>query len=200
MDSREIFKQFIVGALKAHEAIVELEKLLGDTTNKQEREEAARARYVIGFLRRFLQFRDEKCTEKDLCQCLRDLILVVGRVKLTEKLYRVAKSHEHEFDLICEDDNQVSCLLNIPQWITPKQYVNDVYGFRQSDEEQIETSSVGDGLLQQNTVFKRYKSFEQKLAVKTALSLPNGYTLLISQPTGGGKSLITQMLASVLTQ
>ena len=31
----------------------------------------------------------------------------------------------------------------------------------------------------------------------TALTLPNGHTLLISLPTGGGKSLVTQLLASV---
>lgn len=51
--------------------------------------------------------------------------------------------------------------------------------------------------LAKHTVFNAYKSFEQKIAVHTALNLPNGHTLLISLPTGGGKSLVTQLLASV---
>ncbi len=55
----------------------------------------------------------------------------------------------------------------------------------------------GDVMLARHTDFKAYKSFEQKIAVHTALNLPNGHTLLISLPTGGGKSLVTQLLASV---
>ena len=51
--------------------------------------------------------------------------------------------------------------------------------------------------MKKHTIFSQYKSFEQKIAVHTALNLPDGYTLLVSQPTGGGKSLVTQMLSSV---
>ena len=42
------------------------------------------------------------------------------------------------------------------------------------------------------TGFKTFKSIEQKLCVYGALSTPTGYTALISMPTGGGKSLVTQ--------
>lgn len=45
------------------------------------------------------------------------------------------------------------------------------------------------------TGFRSFKSLDQKLAVYGALNTPDGYTSLISLPTGGGKSLITQMLA-----
>lgn len=45
------------------------------------------------------------------------------------------------------------------------------------------------------TGFRSFKSLDQKLAVHGALNTPDGYTSLISLPTGGGKSLITQMLA-----
>ena len=45
------------------------------------------------------------------------------------------------------------------------------------------------------TGFKYYKSMAQKIAVTGALNMPDGYTALISLPTGGGKSLITQAMA-----
>lgn len=45
------------------------------------------------------------------------------------------------------------------------------------------------------TGYKSFKSLEQKLAVFGALNTPNGYTSLVSLPTGGGKSLITQSMS-----
>ena len=45
------------------------------------------------------------------------------------------------------------------------------------------------------TRYKEFKSLEQKMAVFGALNTPEGYTTLVSLPTGGGKSLITQTMA-----
>ena len=45
------------------------------------------------------------------------------------------------------------------------------------------------------TGYKSFKSLEQKLAVFGALDTPDGYTSLVSLPTGGGKSLITQSMS-----
>ncbi len=44
------------------------------------------------------------------------------------------------------------------------------------------------------TGYSHFKSMEQKLCVFGALNAPAGYTTLISMPTGGGKSLVTQVL------
>ena len=52
-----------------------------------------------------------------------------------------------------------------------------------------------DALIQKITGFKYFKSPAQKLAVYGALNTPDGYTSLVSLPTGGGKSLITQTLS-----
>ncbi len=52
-----------------------------------------------------------------------------------------------------------------------------------------------DALIQKITGFKSFKSPAQKLAVYGALNTPDGYTTLVSLPTGGGKSLITQTLS-----
>ena len=45
------------------------------------------------------------------------------------------------------------------------------------------------------TGFTHFKSLEQKLSVYGGLKTPDGFTTLISMPTGGGKSLVTQTLA-----
>lgn len=45
------------------------------------------------------------------------------------------------------------------------------------------------------TGFRFFKSIRQKFAVNGVLNMPEGYTTLVSLPTGGGKSLITQTMA-----
>ena len=196
MDSKEILQQYMVGAMKSKSAIAELEKNLADTSTLLKMQEAARSRYVIGFIRRVIQFKCDEASAKDLCLNIRDIILFLGRVKLTEKLYNVVKEYGTEFDLVCENDFQVSCLHHIPQWLEPHQYIKDVYALRLDDSTELECDSAGDGILAKHTGFHSYKNFEQKVAVHTALNLPKGHTLLISLPTGGGKSLVTQLLAS----
>jgi len=52
-----------------------------------------------------------------------------------------------------------------------------------------------DALIYKLTGFTHFKSMSQKLAVYGALNTPPGYTTLVSLPTGGGKSLITQVMA-----
>lgn len=197
MDSKEVLQQYIVGAIKPKSAIAELEKNLADTSTLLKMQEAARSRYVIGFIRRVVQFKCDEASAKDLCLNIRDIVLVLGRVRLTEKLYNVVREYGAEFDLVCESDLQVSCLHHIPDWLEPHQYIKDVYAFRHDDSIELENTSSGDTTLAKHTGFNAYKSFEQKVAVHTALNLPKGHTLLISLPTGGGKSLVTQLLASV---
>ena len=87
-------------------------------------------------------------------------------------------------------------MLHSPDWLEPKKYIEDVYALKHNEFTELEEGSDGDLILSTHTKFKSYKSFEQKIAVHSAINLPQGNTLLISQPTGGGKSLVTQMLAS----
>ena len=196
MDSREILRQFIMGAMKKKSALAELEKLLKDTSTLSKLQEAARARYVIGFIHRVTQFKCGHASVKDICLNIRDMALFLGRFKLTENLYSIAREYRAEFDLICEPDFHVSCRLHGPNWLETQKYIEDTYALKCGDINEPERSSAGDAVLSQYTTFHTYKSFEQKIAVHTALRLPRGHTLLISLPTGGGKSLITQMLGS----
>ena len=196
MDSKQILSQYIVGSMTAQSAITELEKLLDNPLNLKAMQEAARARCVIGFIKRVIQYKCDEASKKDLCLKIRDVVLYLGRIKLTENLYSIVRDCGTEFDLVCENDYQVSCLLHIPDWLEPKKYIEDVYALKHSEFTELEEGSDGDLILSTHTKFKSYKSFEQKIAVHSAINLPQGNTLLISQPTGGGKSLVTQMLAS----
>ena len=196
MDSNEVLRQYLMGALKASSAIKELEQLISNSLAHSNQQEAARARYVIGFIRRYLQYQSEKASIFDICLNIRDLTLVFGRITLNERLYSVVKKHGSEFSLVCENDLQVSCLFHSPEWMNPSKYIRDVYSLKQTDGTKNSEFSYGDEFLRENTGFDLYKSFEQKVAVHTALNLPAGHSLLISQPTGGGKSLVTQILAS----
>ena len=195
MDSREVLRQYVMGAMSALCAIKELEKLFEDGSSYTSKQESARARYVIGFIRRHKQFKNGTASVKDLCLNIRDIVIVLGRVRLNEELYAIVKNAGAEFDLICEDDYQVSCLQRVPDWLAPSSFIREAYALKHKNPDTTE-ASPGDEILRRHTVFHNYKSFEQKLAVHTAMELPLGQTLLVSQPTGGGKSLITQMLAS----
>lgn len=196
MESKKILQQFIDGEIKSKAAITELEKNLSDTSTFLEMQEVAKTRYMIGFVRRVTQFKRDEASAKDLCLNLRDLVLFLGRIKLSEKLYNIVKTYGADFDLVCESNMQVSCLLHTPEWLEPQQYIKDIYALRYESDVDLEEPSSGDEVLRYHTGFTAYKSFEQKTAVYTALNLPQGHTLLISLPTGGGKSLVTQLLAS----
>lgn len=196
MDSREIFQQYNIGAMSKESAMAELEKLLRDTSSFANLEEAARARYVVGFLHRAEQYRRGTASEKDLCLNIRDVLLIFGRMRLATTFYRIAENHGTRLGLMCEGEGMVSCVLQTCAWLEPAQYIKEVYDLRFDGNTELEQNSAGDDILRSNTIFRHYKNYEQKLAVYTALNLPLGDTLLLSQPTGGGKSLVTQLLAS----
>ena len=52
-----------------------------------------------------------------------------------------------------------------------------------------------DSFIHKITGYTAFKSMAQKLAVYGALNTPDGFTTLVSLPTGGGKSLITQTIS-----
>ncbi|MGI6110320.1 MAG: DEAD/DEAH box helicase [Eubacteriaceae bacterium] len=73
-----------------------------------------------------------------------------------------------------------------------RSFLEEYHEPRQRD---MEYDLLTDPLIYAITGFAEFKSMSQKLAVYGALNTPDGYTSLVSLPTGGGKSLITQTLA-----
>ncbi|MGX8701609.1 DEAD/DEAH box helicase [Caproiciproducens sp.] len=73
------------------------------------------------------------------------------------------------------------------------------YAFLKTEHAEKSSSKVydlhTDPSIRTITGFSLFKSMDQKLAVYGALNTPDGFTTLVSLPTGGGKSLITQTLS-----
>lgn len=67
--------------------------------------------------------------------------------------------------------------------------------FSSENSRKKEYNLITDSLIYSITGFRYFKTMPQKLAVYGALNTPEGCTTLVSLPTGGGKSLITQMMA-----
>ena len=94
-------------------------------------------------------------------------------------------------------DGQGKCyaVLDFPEYLNEKIIEQGFMRFVPSTDRQ-DTDFLGVGPnVYRITGYKSYKSLAQKIAVTGALNMPQGYTALISLPTGGGKSLIIQTMA-----
>ena len=86
---------------------------------------------------------------------------------------------------------------DIPDFIKHPSFVREAF-INQGTEVPFNKSKYSlktNSYIESITGFKYFKSLEQKLCVYGGLNTPAGYTSLISMPTGGGKSLVTQALA-----
>ena len=78
MESKEILNRFLEGEIKSKEAIAELEGNIAETSTLLKIQDTAKTRYIIGFIRRVVQFKRGEASAQDLCLNLRDLLLILG--------------------------------------------------------------------------------------------------------------------------
>lgn len=85
----------------------------------------------------------------------------------------------------------------IPDYVRHKNFVENTFVNMSSTVLESNSSYclLTNRYISELTGFKRFKSIEQKLCVYGALNTPAGYTTLVSMPTGGGKSLVTQAVS-----
>lgn len=152
-------------------------------------------RITYRFLLRFEQYY-RKCIQKsDFLTSFRDFILFVGRIAVPNDILSLVKAEGEPFGLYVEGYNYINADISRTGWFIDDIFLRQVYG-KDSVQSFKKKSSCGDALLYKATEFDSYRSFEQKIAVHTALQMPNGFTLLLSLSTGAGKSLLTQMMAA----
>lgn len=141
---------------------------------------------------RYAQFEAGILSYGDILSALRDAVLFLQSIPVkSETLLKAVKDHGADYGLRINTDGIVSAELSREGWFPNAAFVRAAYG---KEGYTIHHEwSLGDKRLYDTTGYTQYRSFEQKTAVHTALDMPAGHTLLLTLPTGAGKSLISQM-------
>lgn len=196
MNYHEIFQRYLQKEITENAAVEQLANMIKDCVDAGLFRQATQAEVVRTYFIRYLQYDSGKIGPRDFLLYLRDLILFVGKMRLPRLVMDLVSRYGSETGLYVTKEDSVDVVVRYPEEMqNAKSFVEEVYHL---DDSQIARAkpSTGDGLLRKNSEFPRYCSFEQKIAVHTAVNLPDDYTLMVSLPTGGGKSLITQVLAA----
>ena len=158
----------------------------------------AKERYVLHVAKRLITafnfYKEGTCGMGDLLGSLRNYLVTL---QLSIRLDHLAIPAENQFGITFDESAcEYFASFDLPPYVNPD-FVKTAF--------QIEDYSAGEMLnaydlstgpfLRRLTGFKSFKTVAQKLAVCGASNAPSGSTTLISLPTGGGKSLITQVLA-----
>lgn len=175
--------------------IEEIQRKITNAEWQSDSQTLQKLRCSFRFLLRYYQYHKHQIQKMDFLAALRDFVLFIGRLSAPEDICTLVSSDGGEFGLYVEGNEYINAYVNCPGWFVDDAFVQQVYGKLQADVFKKGTA-CGDEILYKATGFKSYRSFEQKIAVHTALNMPDGYTLLLSLPTGAGKSLLTQMLAA----
>lgn len=132
---------------------------------------------------------------KDVFLCsLRNYLLVFQNdIRLNEDYIEA----ENEYGLMKNAQGKYYANLDIPEYID-SDFVDQAYQRKSTTRPVVKQNNVfygNNAFIYSLTHYKEFKSLEQKIAVFGALNTPEGFTTLVSLPTGGGKSLITQTMA-----
>lgn len=105
--------------------------------------------------------------------------------------------NDNDYGIMKNAEGKYYATLELPSYVN-SDFVNQAYQRKDilTGSKKLEDVFYGtNAYIYRLTKYKSFKSLEQKLAVYGALNTPEGYTTLVSLPTGGGKSLITQTMA-----
>lgn len=183
-----------------------IEKLINDETEAVDYSAAniqktaidsALKNIAVRFVTTYARFIDGECGNADLLVALRGFLLSFQtkiRFDLIDNFIDREKYGLYHDSL----DDKIYAVYDIPSFFPNGSFVEEAY--IDADTKIAEAKSFyclkTNHFVEQLTgdEYKYFKSLEQKLCVHGALNTPLGYTALISMPTGGGKSLITQVL------
>lgn len=158
----------------------------------------ARGRFAIRSGRRLVNtfdlYKKHECGLSDFLGALRCYLLTL---KIQAHIESVDIPEQNSFGILRDvNGNDYYATLELPSYVN-EEFVSDAFNvleYSSTDWEKgydLHTNPF----IRNLTGFYTYKTLAQKLAVSGALSTPAGYSTLISLPTGGGKSLITQTMA-----
>lgn len=160
--------------------------------------EAAAERFLYNTAKRLViccEKHKSGIASKDVLLCsLRNYLLTFqNEVTLPEDMV----PQENEYGIIKNADGRYYASLEMPDYIDAF-FVEQAFQRKKAKTAAVKQDDIfygSNAYIYNLTHYKEFKSLEQKLAVFGALNTPDGYTTLVSLPTGGGKSLITQTMA-----
>lgn len=103
----------------------------------------------------------------------------------------------NEYGIVLDEtEGKYFASFQIPEYMNEK-FLGEVFMRGNNSQQTLQENGVllTDPLIHKLTGYTHFKSMAQKLAVYGALNTPDGYTTLVSLPTGGGKSLVTQTIS-----
>ena len=197
MDYMETFMQYIDGEIDATMASMIISRQKEQLLSEGKTKEYNKALLCLTYFQRYRQYDSGRISGKDLMLFIRDFILFVGKFRFPRLVQDAVRREGNNFGLFVTSDGEVDVITKMPSFLNDdKQIIDDVYSLSETDNTP-KKASIGDDYIYCFTKFKTYRSLEQKVAIHSAIELPDNHTLMISLPTGGGKSLVTQLLAAV---
>lgn len=196
MSFMDVFLSYLKNEISVSLAEQKIEKMLPILRTAGKSKEYAKASLCMTYFKRYHQYNSGQMNPKDLVLFIRDFVLFVGRFRFPRLITDVVEREGASLGVFVALDGAVDVVEKIPEWLEGnKQFIREVYHLGQEGD-YVHQESSGDDYLRRYTRFLSYRSLEQKIAVHSALDLPDDHTLMISLLTGGGKSLVSQLLAA----
>lgn len=197
MEYINVFTDYLDNKINMWTADKRIETLIAVYKSEGNVKSAARASLCRTYFKRYNQYNIGCLGQDDLLLFIRDFVLFMGRYKFPRLITDAVERGGAKFSLFLDSDGITDVVEKYPVELKPHiNFIHDVYNLGENQNIGNRASS-GDDYVRRYTVFDTYRSLEQKVAVHSALELPDNHTLIISLPTGGGKSLVTQLLSAV---
>lgn len=169
---------------------IALEKIKEELRNLGDKKEVAMGKVAYRLVKSLYNAKTNKSSWKDFGSNLRQYILFFNE-KITVSQKIIDKLSKYMIDLrLINNGGVINTSYSYPYWFKYNNDLDDMYNFQ---ERKKNIMSIGDVALYNNTGYTSYNSLSQKVAIYKSLELEGGQTLLVSLPTGGGKSLVGQM-------
>lgn len=177
----------LIEEIKVEIALKRIKEESKKLTNKKD---IAMGKVAYRLVKSLYNAKINKSSWKDFGANLRQYILFFNeKIAVSPKI--VGDLSKYMIDLrLINNEGVINTSYSYPSWFEYKNDLDDMYNFQERKEN---ITSIGDVVLYDKTGYTSYNSLSQKVAIYKSLELKGGQTLLVSLPTGGGKSLVGQM-------
>lgn len=179
----------------------DVEKLINDEVSQLSMEyasdDSARDRFCLSTVDRLVKayalYKKNNLYTEDYLLALRDYLLFFDvSIEIRQDDFLNNNEFGISFDYV---NHRYFASIQMPCGINAK-FVRDAFlRNEQTKKTKRNENLVTDSMIYSLTGYSVFKSLDQKIAVYGALNTPDGFTTLVSLPTGGGKSLVTQTIS-----